>query len=709
MNAAARLGLSALAASLAGVGVACGSASEAPNATTITGQVLDEAGAPIERARVTSTPPTQVVLTGADGRFQLEGVRFDLSYVVRAVADGFRESEMIVRPTGQRPTEVLLTLVGQLACSPGERRCTAGGVESVEVCNSSGNAFDVLTFCPAGQTCDERDGVCKSSFTLTVTPSAFGAVRSEPPGINCGVTCENDFEAGRTVVLRAIALARGRFLGWSGACEAQGTAPECTVTLDDDVEVGVSFEASAYPVTVRRVGNGRGRVTSMPMGIDCGSTCEFDFDRDATITLTAEADDTFVFQRWQDDCNSQGSSPTCTLTVDEDKDVRARFVVPTYSLEVNTVGTGLGRVRSQPSGINCGSDCQGNFRQQSDVTLSAESEEGSTFEGWQGGGCAGTGLQCVVTLDGDRTVEARFDGLTYALTVTKSGAGNGVVESTPAGIDCGSTCTGRFAPDTSVMLNVTPNANSGFAGWGGACAAAGSDPDCTLTVTEDVGAEAMFGPFYLFVLRADAACEVGLSFDGNSPLTHRCGMGPAATLSGAYRRIGARVARLDRAYVNDDVAQTGGLDTGRSMPMPPDATIELTVRRDGTALDGSGRAVLITDVNASGAQGGLRLLALDDGSVAIQAWQGGRPTATATAANALFEGVWAHLAATVSTSQGLELFVDGQRRASTSRAIAWTASSSTAWVGAQPFGVSGTRHRLNGAFDEVRLSRGVRY
>jgi len=42
------------------------------------------------------------------------------------------------------------------------------------------------------------------------------------------------------------------------------------------------------------------------------------------------------------------------------------------------------------------------------VTLSATPASGSTFAGWSGGGCAGSG-NCVVVLTSDATVTATFD------------------------------------------------------------------------------------------------------------------------------------------------------------------------------------------------------------------------------------------------------------------------------------------------------------
>lgn len=61
------------------------------------------------------------------------------------------------------------------------------------------------------------------------------------------------------------------------------------------------------------------------------------------------------------------------------------------------------------------------------------------------GGCSGNGT-CTVTIDGSKTVTARFTLKTYALNVTTSGMGT--VTSNPAGIACGQTCSATYNHDT---------------------------------------------------------------------------------------------------------------------------------------------------------------------------------------------------------------------------------------------------------------------
>ncbi|TKB62415.1 MAG: JDVT-CTERM domain-containing protein [Nitrospira sp.] len=69
-------------------------------------------------------------------------------------------------------------------------------------------------------------------------------------------------------------------------------------------------------------------------------------------------------------------------------------------------GTGTGKVVSAPTGIDCGAICNANFFNNTNVTLTATADGGSTFTGWSGSGCTGTG-SCVVNTAA--TVTATFD------------------------------------------------------------------------------------------------------------------------------------------------------------------------------------------------------------------------------------------------------------------------------------------------------------
>jgi Divergent InlB B-repeat domain len=77
----------------------------------------------------------------------------------------------------------------------------------------------------------------------------------------------------------------------------------------------------------------------------------------------------------------------------------------------------------------------------------------------------------------------------YSLTINKTGPGT--ITSNPAGINCGTTCTGSFANGTTVTLTATPDANSSFTGWGGDCTGTGTST-CKVVISGNKVAAATF-------------------------------------------------------------------------------------------------------------------------------------------------------------------------------------------------------------------------
>jgi hypothetical protein len=85
----------------------------------------------------------------------------------------------------------------------------------------------------------------------------------------------------------------------------------------------------------------------------------------------------------------------------------------TRSVTVSLDGTASGHVVSSPAGINCPSQaCNANFAGGTQVTLtpSPGPEPGAAFANWSGD-CSGS-ADCLLTLDGDKTVTATFNTVT---------------------------------------------------------------------------------------------------------------------------------------------------------------------------------------------------------------------------------------------------------------------------------------------------------
>jgi uncharacterized delta-60 repeat protein len=154
----------------------------------------------------------------------------------------------------------------------------------------------------------------------------------------------------------------------------------------------------------------------------------------------------------------------------------ARYEGDFATLEITKAGTGTGRVTSTPAGIDCGATCSTLFPFSAAVSLTATADPGSVFAGWSGDPDCTDGA---VTMDSNKRCTATFEVM-VPLTVTKAGTGSGTVTSTPAGIDCGATCSSSFPLGTVVTLSATPTPGSTFVGWSG-------DPGCSSgSVTLDV-------------------------------------------------------------------------------------------------------------------------------------------------------------------------------------------------------------------------------
>jgi PKD domain/Divergent InlB B-repeat domain len=106
---------------------------------------------------------------------------------------------------------------------------------------------------------------------------------------------------------------------------------------------------------------------------------------------------------------------TVTLTVKDDggfsysttREVTVS-ATPQLQLSVSVGGTGSGTVTG--TGISCPGTCSHKYATGESVTLTATPSASSTFSGWSGGGCSGTGT-CNVTMSVKQAVTATFTAL----------------------------------------------------------------------------------------------------------------------------------------------------------------------------------------------------------------------------------------------------------------------------------------------------------
>jgi subtilisin family serine protease len=337
-----------------------------------------------------------------------------------------------------------------------------------------------------------------NAYTLTVTKAGTGSgsVVSAPNGLACGIDCTEPYAEGTTVTLNPTPAAGSVFAGWSGDCSGSGV---CTLTMTSARNVGATFTAVPYALTVSKTGSGT--VTSSPAGINCGSTCTAPFNGGAAVTLSATPAVGMKFTGWSGACT--GAASTCAVSITAARSVSAAFAPQTYNVTVTKSGTGSGTVTSSPSGISCGSTCSKSLSHGSTMTLTAVAAAGSVFSGWSGA-CSGTGA-CTLAVTAPQSVGAVFTRVSQALTIKRSGSGS--VTSSLAGIDCGAVCSAAVAANSTITLTATPAAGHTFRGWSGACT--GSAPTCHLAMTAAATTTATFAPITHLLTTSRSGLGVG--------------------------------------------------------------------------------------------------------------------------------------------------------------------------------------------------------
>ena len=180
--------------------------------------------------------------------------------------------------------------------------------------------------------------------------------------------------------------------------------------------------------------------------------------------------------------------------------------VQVNSLKVAASGAGGGLISSADRLISCGSKCGASYDAGAQVTLSVKPDSKSRFDGWTGA-CAGTATTCNAIVNGETAVGAVFSlipttttgggsggsggtGSTGKVVSVKISGGKGSIVSTPAGIDCGKTCSTTVAAGSPLALTATPEVGFRFVNWTGGCT--GTNPTCSVVVNSALSAQANF-------------------------------------------------------------------------------------------------------------------------------------------------------------------------------------------------------------------------
>lgn len=248
-----------------------------------------------------------------------------------------------------------------------------------------------------------------------------------------------------------------------------GSTPstDCTLSVADTY---------LWSVTVIREGAATGTVVSSLPGINCGLDCEEYFAATGpSVTLMATPVPGSIFAGWNENGIPLGNARTLALPMTSGHNITATFSpappVP-HVLTMNKAGTGDGTVSSsQPPSpsLFCPPACPSvavTYDHNTTVIITATADATSTFVGWDVAGA--NPPTRVLRMDSDKTLTAIFTRNTFSLSVFKAGTGDGLIVSSPAGINCGADCQENYPAGSGVALTAVETPDSIFTGWSGA-------------------------------------------------------------------------------------------------------------------------------------------------------------------------------------------------------------------------------------------------
>jgi uncharacterized repeat protein (TIGR02543 family) len=159
----------------------------------------------------------------------------------------------------------------------------------------------------------------------------------------------------------------------------------------------------------------------------------------------------------------------------------------------------------------------------------------------------------------------------HAAKLTVAKRGSGTITSSPAGINCGTTCSASYARGTSVTLTASAATGYSFAGWSGACS--GTSASCTVSVTGTRRVTATFTPnvvnYYTLTVSKSGAGSVT-----SSPAGINCG-----TACSASYASGTSVTLTVTPASGYSFSGWGGACSGTSVT----CTVSITAARSVTA------------------------------------------------------------------------------------------------------------------------------
>jgi len=242
--------------------------------------------------------------------------------------------------------------------------------------------------------------------TLTVIHPGLGSVSASSGAISAcsatGGTCAGEYDEASTVTLTATPAAHHE-IAWQGCTPKPSNEDECEVEIGPaDQSVTAAFPPIEHMLTVTSTGEGSLRANSGAIShcTETGGTCSGTYIEAATVTLFASPPPHQAVS-WSG-CTSQPAEEVCEVEIPAAAaEVKATFSQVTHPLYITKAGTGSGLITCN------GAPCAASYPAGTELTILATPAAGSTFAGWSGEACSGTGT-CHFTIEATTALTATF-------------------------------------------------------------------------------------------------------------------------------------------------------------------------------------------------------------------------------------------------------------------------------------------------------------
>ena len=343
------------------------------------------------------------------------------------------------------------------------------------------------------------------------------------------ITGAGEYTHGQMVTLGATANAGYAFVNWTENGSVVSNTASYSFQATADRTLVANFEAVTYTITASANPEEGGTVTG---------TGNYAYGQ--TVTLTATANDGYIFANWTENGFVVSSDAEYSFTVTSDRTLVANFGATSYTISANANPTEGGTIAGT-----------GEYVPGQTVYLIATANEGYTFVNWtENGSVIFTNPTYQFTAINDRDLVANFEINTYTIIASASPVAGGTVE----GAD-------EYTYGQTATLRATANTGYEFVNWTEDNEIVSTESEYSFIVTSNRRLVANFG-IGTYTITASANPTEGGTVEGANEYTY----GQTATL----RATANEYYNFTNWTENDEVVST---DAEYSFTVTADRTL----------------------------------------------------------------------------------------------------------------------------------------